>query len=79
MVAWNDGVLYGQDIDIEIIKRILEPYEAYKIYLSPTGPVSTGDHLKNPLAFLVLCQQVFYSLKVKGEIPVLPYHKNAMM
>ena len=70
-VKWTDGNLTGLRSDVAIVENLLHAYNSEPVYLSPTGPISEYNHLQNPLAFLRLCQSLFFGVKASGDMPVV--------
>lgn len=71
-IDWDNGRLRGNPMVLTMIKSFLAIWKNKKYLLSPTGPVFKGEPVTDPIAFLVMCQEEFYKVRVTGAIPLLP-------
>ena len=78
-ITWENGAFYGAKEIVSLIRAIFSTYKNKYISLSPTGPFFRGDHEKNPLAVVHICQNEFYEVRIKGNYPQIGEYNDKVI
>jgi hypothetical protein len=73
-ITWEDGVLSGEPIGVELAKGLAEAYERVGMWIgNPEGPSARSGYISSPYIAARLVQEIMqpYSMHHTGDVPPL--------